>query len=154
VLLLEDLTDPDSIGSLFRSSWALGADAVVLTDRCTDPLYRKAIRTSMGAVFDMPYARCATGRSGVEALRRAGFVLAALTPHTDAESPERPVVQMAGRLALLVGTEGRGLTEAVLSAADLRLRIPLRRGVDSLNVSVAAAVALATLRPLRPSAPK
>jgi tRNA G18 (ribose-2'-O)-methylase SpoU len=129
------------VGAIFRSAAALGWDAVVLSARCGDPLYRRAVRTSMGAVFSIPWTRI-DHRSGMDVLREAGLTVVALTPAgtIDIASVERPT-----RCALLVGSEGSGISRSWLAAADLRVRIPMVGGVDSLNVSTAAAIALYAL---------
>lgn len=147
MVLLEGVTDPDNVGSIFRSSLALGGEAVLLTSRSADPFYRKTIRTSMGAVFQLPWARCGDGRETVEALRAAGWLVVALTPDAEALPVGDIEVPEDQRLMLLAGSEGDGLSGELLRAADLRLRVPMRAGADSLNVAVATAIALATLRP-------
>jgi tRNA G18 (ribose-2'-O)-methylase SpoU len=141
VVVLEDLVDTTNVGAIFRSAAALGWDAVVLSARCGDPLYRRAVRTSMGAVFSIPWTRV-DHRSGMDVLREAGLTVVALTPAgtIDVASVERPA-----RCALLVGSEGPGISRSWLAAADLRVRIPMVGGVDSLNVSTAAAIALYAL---------
>ncbi|MGH3405872.1 MAG: TrmH family RNA methyltransferase [Streptosporangiaceae bacterium] len=145
IVVLEDIVEHANVGSIFRCAAALGFDAVVLAPRCADPLYRRSVKVSMGAVFALPYARMADWRGGLEEIRAAGFRLVALTPLPDAV----PVgeVPAAGRLALLLGTEGDGLSARWLDAADLAVRIPMRRGVDSLNVAAAAAIACYLLAP-------
>jgi tRNA G18 (ribose-2'-O)-methylase SpoU len=139
VVVLEDIVDHANVGAIFRCAAALGFDAVILAPRCADPLYRRAVKVSMGTVFAVPYARLTDWRGGLAELRAAGFRLLALTPLADAV----PVgeVQAAGRLALLLGTEGDGLSARWLEAADQAVRIPMRPGVDSLNVASAAAIA-------------
>ncbi len=143
VVVLEDIVDHTNVGAIFRCVAALGFDAVVLAPRCADPLYRRAVRVSMGAVFAVPYARMDDWREGLGALRAAGFRLLALTPAPDA-APIGEVVAVRApgtRLALLLGAEGDGLSARWLGQADLCVRIPMSRGVDSLNVASAAAVA-------------
>jgi tRNA G18 (ribose-2'-O)-methylase SpoU len=141
VVVLEDLVDATNVGAIFRSAAALGWDAVVLSARCGDPLYRRSVRTSMGAVFTLPWARV-DHPSGMEVLREAGLTVVALTPSgtIDLGSVVPPT-----RCALLVGSEGPGVSRSWLDAADLRVRIPMAGGVDSLNVSTAAAIALYAL---------
>jgi tRNA G18 (ribose-2'-O)-methylase SpoU len=140
IVVLEDLNDHTNLGAVFRSAAALGVDGVLLTPRCGDPLYRRAVRTSMGAVFSVPWTRV-PWFEGPQLLRDAGFELAALTPAPnairlgDVDPTEHP------RLALALGSEGHGLSERWIGAADLRVRIPMREGIDSLNVAAAAAVA-------------
>jgi len=150
VVVLEDIVDHTNVGAIFRCVAALGFDAVVLAPRCADPLYRRSVRVSMGAVFAVPYARMDDWRDGLGGLRSAGFRLLALTPAPDAmpigelsAGPgARPgAVPPGTRLALLLGAEGDGLSSRWRDQADLSVRIPMSRGVDSLNVASAAAVA-------------
>jgi tRNA G18 (ribose-2'-O)-methylase SpoU len=144
VVVLEDLVDHGNVGAIFRCAAALGVDAVFLSPRCADPLYRRAVKVSMGAVFAVPYARMTGWRDGLAGLRAAGFRLLALTPDL-AAAPIGEIV--AGeRTALLLGTEGDGLSSRWLHEADQAVRIPmhpgaLAAGVDSLNVVAAAAIA-------------
>lgn len=145
VCVLEDLSDHTNLGAIFRSAAAMGVDAVLLTPRCADPLYRRAVRTSMGAVFQVPWTRI-DRRAGPALLREAGLAVLALTPSPDATPlPEVDPASMP-RLALALGSEGDGLSAHWLRSADLRVRIPIREGVDSLNVGAAAAVAFYALR--------
>lgn len=155
LLVLEAVADADNVGSLFRSGRALGVDGILLSPACCDPLYRKAIRTSMGAVLRMPWAVIDPWPDGLAALRRAGVVLAALTPSADAlELATFVTATRDARVAWLLGTEGAGLGPDALAAADARVRIPMTRGVDSLNVAVAAAVALSRRLEATASAPR
>ncbi len=139
IVVLEDIVDHANVGAVFRCAAALGFDAVLLAPRCADPLYRRAVKVSMGAVLAVPYARLTDWRSAPGDLQTAGFRLVALTPAADAT----PIGQAAadGRLALLLGAEGDGLSSRWLAAADVRVRIPMQAGVDSLNVASAAAIA-------------
>jgi tRNA G18 (ribose-2'-O)-methylase SpoU len=144
VIVLEDLVDHGNVGAIFRCAAALGVDAVFLSPRCADPLYRRAVKVSMGAVFAIPYARMARWRDGLAGLRAAGFRLLALTPDPAAT----PIGQasVGERTALLLGTEGDGLSSRWLDQADQAVRIPMHpgaqaAGVDSLNVVAAAAIA-------------
>ncbi|MEU8799459.1 RNA methyltransferase [Spirillospora sp. NPDC048819] len=144
VIVCEDIVDHTNIGAIFRCAAALGVDAAVLAPRCADPLYRRSVKVSMGAVFALPYARMTDWRSGLTALRGRGFQLLALTPAPDATPLDE--VRTADRRALLLGSEGDGLSSRWLHEADHRVRIPmnetaLARGVDSLNVVAAAAIA-------------
>lgn len=141
VVVLEDLVDTTNVGAIFRVAASLGWDAVVLSARCGDPLYRRAVRTSMGAVFSLPWTRVAH-RSGMAALRDAGLTVVALTPGGTSDIGS---VTIPSRRALLVGSEGPGISRPWLEAADLRVRIPMHAGVDSLNVATAAAIALYAL---------
>jgi tRNA G18 (ribose-2'-O)-methylase SpoU len=124
---------------VFRCAAALGFDAVLLSPRCADPLYRRAVKVSMGAVFSVPYSRVADWASAVDSLKELGFRVLALTP--DPRATPVGEVPASERLALLVGSEGDGLSARWLAAADHRVRIPMSRGVDSLNVAAAAAIA-------------
>jgi tRNA G18 (ribose-2'-O)-methylase SpoU len=131
------------VGGVFRNAAAFAADAVLLSHDSCDPLYRKALRTSMAAVLRVPFARCAEWPADLERIRAAGFTLAALTPDAGAEPIDAFARRGAGmRLALAFGAEGAGLTPAVMSAADVSVRIPITAAVDSLNVAVAAGIAL------------
>jgi tRNA G18 (ribose-2'-O)-methylase SpoU len=147
VVVMEDLANHDNVGSLFRNAAAFGAGGVLLSPGCADPLYRKATRVAVGYTLTMPFARVEPWPTGLAAVRAMGYRVLALTP----KSPSRPLREVASamqggdRVALLVGAEGPGLTDAALAAADERVRIPMAAGVDSLNVSVAAAVALENL---------
>ena len=141
VVVLEDIVDHTNVGAIFRCVAALGFDAVVLAPRCADPLYRRSVRVSMGAVFSVPYARMTDWREGLGELRSAGFRLLALTPAPDAVPIGDVPAQPGGRLALLLGTEGDGLSARWRDQADVPVRIPMRRDVDSLNVASAAAIA-------------
>ena len=140
VLVIEGVADSSNVGSLFRNAAALGADAVLLDPSCCDPLLRRAVRVSIGTVLNVPFARVPDWPDG---LRDRGLTLLALTPAatatrlTDVERPER--------FAILVGTEGGGLSAAALAVADLHVRIPMTKGVDSVNVATAAAIALYSL---------
>lgn len=142
ILALEAVTDADNIGSAFRNAAAFGA-SVVLSEGCCDPLYRKAIRTSMGSVLGVPYARARDWSIDLFTLKREGFTIVALTPREDAvELQECARQQKQTRLALLVGSEGPGLSAEAEAIADLRVRIPIRPDVDSLNLATATGIAL------------
>ncbi|HEX5741350.1 MAG TPA: RNA methyltransferase, partial [Pilimelia sp.] len=125
----------------FRAAAALGVDAVLLSPRCADPLYRRAVRVSMGEVFAVPYATLPDWPHGLRAVRDAGFTVLAMTPAPDAVPIHRLTGDERARTALLIGAEGPGLSAAAMAAADRRVVIPMRRGVDSLNAAAAAAVA-------------
>ncbi len=143
IVVLEDIVDHANVGAVFRCVAALGFDGVVLAPRCADPLYRRAVKVSMGAVLAVPYARLDDWRGGLAGLRAAGFRLLALTPDP-AAVPIGTVsasVHADDKLALLIGSEGSGLSDRWLDAADELVRIPMSRGVDSLNVASAAAIA-------------
>ncbi|HEX3924894.1 MAG TPA: RNA methyltransferase [Streptosporangiaceae bacterium] len=145
IVVLEDIVDHTNVGAIFRCVAALGFDAVVLAPRCADPLYRRSVRVSMGAVLTVPYARLDDWREGLNALRAGGFRLLALTPAADAmpiaEAAAQAAADPASRVALLLGAEGAGLSARWRDQADAGVRIPMSRGVDSLNVASAAAVA-------------
>jgi len=145
VLVLEGLTNHDNVGACFRNAAAFGADAVILDGACCDPFYRKAIRVSAGHVLSVPWAREATMSSVMDALEAEGYLSLALALAPDAGALDdrwRP----APRLALLLGTEGAGLSPAIQARASARVVIPMASGVDSLNVSVAGAVGLFATR--------
>lgn len=144
ILVLEDLVDHGNVGSIFRCAAALGVDAVVLSPRCADPLYRRAVKVSMGAVFAIPYARMTDWHGDLGRLGAAGFRLLALTP--DQFATPLGKAPMGDRVALMLGSEGDGLSSRWLHAADERVCIPMSttamaNGVDSLNVVAAAAIA-------------
>lgn len=143
VVVLEGVTNADNVGGVFRNAAAFGAGAVLLSPTCCDPLYRKAIRTSMGAVLRVPFARVEPWPDGLAELRGEGFTLAALSPREPSVTlDEFAASRGRGRIALLVGTEGPGLSEAAERAADVRVRVPISSDVDSLNLAVATGIAL------------
>jgi tRNA G18 (ribose-2'-O)-methylase SpoU len=145
VVLLESIANPDNVGGIFRNAAAFGADGVLLDVATCDPLYRKAIRTSMGAVLRVPFARVAWA-DALPIVRSTGFTVVALTPDPAAEPIDRFAEnRRGGHLALLLGNEGSGLSEAAAASADSRVRIPTTSVVDSLNVAVAAGIALSRL---------
>ena len=150
VAVLEDLVDHTNVGAAFRSAAALGIGAVLVTPRCADPLYRRSVRVSMGAVFQVPWTRIARWPA-VDELHDAGFAVAALALGEDSVSLDdfasSPACTAAGsKVAVVLGTEGDGLSRRALAAADEVVRIPMAGGVDSLNVAAAAAVAFWALR--------
>lgn len=149
VAVLEGVGDHENLGALFRNAAALGVDAVLLTAGCADPLYRRSVRVSMGTVLGVPFAPLAGWvEDGMALLRRRGFRILALTP-TGETTLSRATVDVtadgAGRIAVLLGSEGPGLSPAARAAADIRASIPMSRGVDSLNVATAGAIAFAAL---------
>ncbi len=146
VLVLEDIVDHTNVGAVFRSAAALSVDAVLVTPRCADPFYRRAIRVSMGTVFQVPWTRIDPWPGGVEVLRSVGFTVAALALERDSVSLDDLAADPPERLALVLGTEGDGLSRHTLAAVDLTVRIPMAGGVDSLNVAAAGAVAAYALR--------
>ncbi|MEW9534331.1 TrmH family RNA methyltransferase [Microbispora sp. NPDC049125] len=148
ILVLEDLVDHGNVGAIFRCAAALGVGAAVLSPRCADPLYRRSVKVSMGAVFAIPYARMTDWHGGLAEIRAAGFRLLALTPDQSAAALDE--VPLDGRVALMLGSEGDGLSSHWLREADLPVRIRMSPsamdlGVDSLNVVAAAAIACHSL---------
>jgi tRNA G18 (ribose-2'-O)-methylase SpoU len=141
VAVLEDLNNHTNLGAVFRGAAALDIDAVLLSPSCADPLYRRSVRVSMGEVFAIPYARLEPWPEGLRELRDAGFTLIAMTPALDCVPLNELDAEARKRPALLFGAEGSGLSRAAMDAADVRVAIPMHRGVDSLNVAAAAAVA-------------
>jgi tRNA G18 (ribose-2'-O)-methylase SpoU len=141
VVVLEDVNNHTNLGAIFRAAAALGMDAVLLSPTCADPLYRRSVRVSMGEVFAVPYARLEPWPASLDLLRAAGFTVLALTPAADAVPIQSLSAAQRARPALLLGAEGPGLTRAAQAAADARVVIPMRNGVDSLNVASASAVA-------------
>ena len=155
VAVLEDFTNHTNTGAVFRAAAALGIDAVLLSPRCADPLYRRSVKVSMGAVFAVPWARLPAWPDAMAVVRDAGFCVLALTPDPAAVALAEVSSRMLRRCALLLGAEGPGLSPAALAAADLAVRIPMARGVDSLNVAAAAAVAFyAVANPSAPTQPR
>ncbi|AYN42285.1 RNA methyltransferase [Streptomyces dangxiongensis] len=150
VVIMESVNDHTNIGAIFRSAAALGMDAVLLSPDCADPLYRRSVKVSMGAVFSVPYARLETWPKGLEPVREAGFTLLALTPDEKARTLDEVAPHTIDRVALMLGAEGDGLSRRALAAADTWVRIPMSHGVDSLNVGAAAAVAFYAVATGRP----
>lgn len=140
VLVLEDLVDHTNIGAVFRSGAALGFDAVLLSPRCADPLYRRAVKVGMGAVFTMPWTRLPDWHGALPEVARRGFTTVALTLAHDAVPIEEAVAGV-DRLALVLGSEGPGLSDRWEQSANRRATIPMAAGIDSLNVAAASAVA-------------
>lgn len=146
VVVLEDIVDHTNVGAVFRSVAGLGMDAVLVTPRCADPLYRRSVRVSMGTVFQVPWTRTGPWPAAVADLQGAGFTVAALALEDDAITLDDLAADPPRRLALVLGAEGDGLSPRTVAAADLVVRIPMRGGVDSLNVAAAGAVAAWALR--------
>ncbi|MEI4273014.1 RNA methyltransferase [Klenkia sp. LSe6-5] len=145
IAVLEGLNDHENIGSIARSAWALGVDALLLDPTCADPYYRRAVRVSMGHLLTTPLRVLPDWPGDLERVRSAGFTTVALTPGADVDlAAVDPVAHP--RTAVLLGAEGPGLSAAAMDAVDVRARIPMRPGVDSLGVAAAAAVVFATLR--------
>ena len=143
IAVLEDVVNPTNLGAIFRSAAALGMDAVLLTTGCCDPLYRRSVRVSMGTVFQVPWAFI---DKPIGYLRELGFKTAAMALRNDTVSIDDPRLLAEPRLAVVLGTEGEGLTDAAISACDYTVKIPMYHGVDSLNVAAASAVAFWELR--------
>ena len=151
IAVLESIVDATNVGAIFRSAAALGIDAVLVTPTCCDPLYRRAARVSMGTVFQVPWTRIGETAAdwpeqGMERLRAMGFQTAAMALSDDSVSVEHPALQQAEKLAIVLGTEGDGLCADTIADCDYVVRIPMREGVDSLNVAAASAVAFWELR--------
>src|SRR5450759_3970569 len=149
VLILEDIVDHTNVGAVFRSAAALGVDAVLITPRCADPLYRRAVRVSMGTVFQVPWTRIEPWPAGLQVLRDHGFTVVSFALGDGAVSLDDLVANHPDRLAMVFGTEGDGLSRLAVKGADLVAKIPMAGGVDSLNVASASAVAMWALRPPR-----
>lgn len=146
IAVLEDVMNPTNLGAIFRSAAALGMDAVLLTPACTDPLYRRCVRVSMGTVFQVPWAYTSTEleswpHPGLEQLAELGFSTVAMALRDDSLSVDDPRLVNAERLAVILGTEGDGLADETIAQCDHTARIPMSHGVDSLNVAAASAVA-------------
>ncbi|MEO8814436.1 MAG: RNA methyltransferase [Mycobacterium sp.] len=142
IAVLEGVNDHENLGSIFRNAAGLGVDAVVFGSGCADPLYRRAVRVSMGHALLVPYARATDWPAELPMLRESGFQLLAMTPDPQACSlPEAMAAARDQRVAVLVGAEGPGLSHLAMRASDTRVRIPMSRGTDSLNVATAAALA-------------
>ncbi|MFC4603463.1 TrmH family RNA methyltransferase [Rhodococcus kronopolitis] len=139
VAVLEGVNDHENIGSMFRNAAGLGVDAVLFGDRCADPLYRRAVRVSMGHVLRVPFARVPEWPRGLHVLRDKGFQIISLTPNPSAVTLAEAMT--GDRVALLLGAEGPGLSEYTMRNTDVRARIPMAPGTDSLNVATAAAMA-------------
>ena len=144
VCVLEDIQNPTNVGAIFRSAAALGMDAVLLTPACSNPLYRRSCRVSMGTVFQVPWAYL--GENWVEDLRELGFKTAAMALSDDSVSIDAPCLRQEEKLAVVLGTEGDGLKQTTITSCDYTVKIPMYHGVDSLNVAAASAVAFWELR--------
>ena len=145
IVVLENVADPTNVGAIFRSVAAIGADAVLVTPRCSDPFYRRAIRVSMGTVLQVPWTRVGDWPSTRETLVAAGFHIAALALTDDAVDLRAFAPTAPDRVALVLGAEGEGLTDEAIAAADTVVQIPMAHGIDSLNVAATAAVAMYAL---------
>lgn len=142
VVVLEDIVDHTNVGAIVRNCAALGADAILVTPRCADPLYRRSVRVSMGTIFQVPWTRIDPWPDGLSLLREHGFVTAALALSDNSISLDDLTADLPERLALILGSEGDGLSLNTIAASDVVVRIPMIGGVDSLNVAAASAVAL------------
>ncbi|MBE6932142.1 MAG: RNA methyltransferase [Ruminococcaceae bacterium] len=146
IAVLEDVMNPTNVGAIFRSAAALGIDAVLLTPACSNPLYRRAIRVSMGTVFQVPWTYIGSELAdwphpGIDKLKEMGFATAAMALSDDSVSIREPSLMAEEKLAIILGTEGDGLSDGTICACDYTVRIPMSHGVDSLNVAAASAVA-------------
>ena len=141
IAVLENVMNPTNIGAIFRSAAALGMDALLLTDEGSDPLYRRAIRVSMGTVFQLPWAYFSSDGPWTQTLRELGFRTAAMALREDALRLDDPRLKACEKLAVVLGTEGDGLAQSTIADCDWSVRIPMAHGVDSLNVAAASAVA-------------
>jgi tRNA G18 (ribose-2'-O)-methylase SpoU len=146
VVVLDNVQNPTNVGAIFRSAAALGMDAVLLTPGCSDPLYRRSARVSMGTVFQIPWTFFPEGRPWYKQLKELGFQSAALALKDDTLSIDDPRLVAEEKLALVLGSEGDGLTDAAIAGCDYTVKIPMYHGVDSLNVAAASAVAFWELR--------
>lgn len=142
VAVLEGVNDHENLGSIFRNAAGLGVDGVLFGVGCADPLYRRAVRVSMGHALLVPYAWATSWPEDLEVLRGKGFRVLAMTPNPEAPTLASALADLAGdKVAMMVGAEGPGLKEHTMRSADVRVRIPMSRGTDSLNVATAAALA-------------
>ena len=151
IAVMERVMNPTNVGAIFRSAAALGMDAVLLTPGCSDPLYRRAARVSMGTVFQIPWTFldekiCSWPEEGQKNLRKLGFRTAAMALKQDSVSVDHPALMAEERLAIVLGTEGDGLSEKTIADCDYTVMIPMAHGVDSLNVAAASAVAFWELK--------
>ena len=151
VAVLEGIVDPTNVGAIFRSAAALNMDAVLVTPTCCDPLYRRAVRVSMGTVFQIPWTRIGTSpadwpENGMAQLRKLGFKTAAMALSDNSVSIDHPALCKEDKLAIILGTEGDGLAVRTIADCDYTVRIPMAHQVDSLNVAAASAVAFWELR--------
>ena len=146
IVILENVQNPTNVGAIFRSAAALGMDAVLLTPGCSNPLYRRSARVSMGTVFQIPWTFTGEWPADMERLKALGFKTAAMALSDNSVSIDDPNLMREEKLAVLMGSEGDGLTEQTIAACDYTVKIPMYHGVDSLNVAAASAVAFWQLR--------
>jgi len=147
VVVLENIVDHTNVGAIFRSVAGIGADAVIVSELCADPLYRRSVRVSMGTVMQVPWTRAGDWSTLTDTLRANGFAIVALALSNDALPLDTFASQAPDKLALVLGAEGDGLSAEALASAEYIVEIPMRGGVDSLNVAAASAVAMWALRP-------
>lgn len=150
IVVLEHVGNPDNVGSIFRNATAFGAECVLLDPHCCDPLYRKAIRTSLGATLRLPYGEIMDWPHGLSRLRELGYTTVGLTLDPDATALSAFAMAAPPRVALVLGAEGAGLSDVAAAGVDCRVRIPMTAGVDSLNVATASGIALYALAHGRP----
>jgi tRNA G18 (ribose-2'-O)-methylase SpoU len=148
VVVLEDLVDHTNVGAVFRNAAALGVDAVLVSPGCADPLYRRSVKVSMGSVFAVPWTRADPWPTTLDVLRERGFRVLGMSP--DPAGVALAAAALDGRVAVVLGTEGDGLSDAALARCDSSVRIPMAAGVDSLNVAAASAVVLYALGAAEP----
>ena len=146
IVILENVQNPTNVGAIFRSAAALGMDAVLLTPGCSNPLYRRSARVSMGTVFQIPWTFTGPWPEDMAKLKELGFKTAAMALCDDSVSIDDPKLMAEEKLAILMGSEGDGLTEHTIAESDYTVKIPMYHGVDSLNVAAASAVAFWQLR--------
>ena len=154
--MLEGIVDHTNVGAIFRSAAALNVDGILVSPTCCDPLYRRAVRVSMGTVFQVPWTRIGTEarvwpHDGLSVLHQAGFECAAMALTDESVSLDAPELRECERLAIFMGTEGEGLQARTIRGCDKTIRIPMAHGVDSLNVAAASAVAFWQLCPHVPN---
>lgn len=147
IVILEDIVDHTNLGAVFRGCAALGVDAVLISPRCADPLYRRAVRVSMGTVFQVPWTRIEVWPGDLHVLRDNGFTVAAFALSDEAMTLGDLAADPPERLAMIFGTEGDGLSRRAVAGADVVVKIPMAGGVDSLNVAAASAVAIWAMSP-------
>ncbi len=145
VVVLENIVDHTNVGAIFRSVAALGADAVIVSPECADPLYRRSVRVSMGTVFQVPWTRITEWPHAIGELKALGFTVAALALDESAITLRQLVAERHDRIAIVMGTEGHGLSPSTINRCDRTVMIPMQHGIDSLNVAAASAVALYAL---------
>lgn len=141
IAVMEEVQNPTNVGAIFRSAAAMGIEAVLLTSGCADPLYRRAVRVSMGNVFLVPWTIAEADRNIAGELKKLGFTTLAMALKDNTVSIDNPVLKKCERLAIFLGTESEGLMDSTIEACDYTVKIPMREGVDSLNVAAASAVA-------------